>query len=125
MQLFIVMKIRIKIGSRKPWSIEKSDIDGVGVFAAKFMPKNTKIELAAFVTPTAPTAGPYKITEFGSKLNHQANSNSELRLEPDNSYWLYSTEDVEKGTELVVNYKKNPKYFSKLTKGFIEKNPKI
>lgn len=110
------------------WLIKESDIHGVGVFAAEDIPSDTKVACVATAkyTNIGDTAKlqmiTYDITEFGSKVNHQRECNVELRLVPGEDYWLYSTKDIEKGSELVLNYKGLPQYFSRTIKGFVEKN---
>jgi len=103
------------------WQAKKSNIHGIGNFASEDIPKNTMIEVVAFLT-WSDFSGLYEITEFGRQTNHQTNCNCELRLEAGDSYWLYSIKDIKEGSELVANYKKAPcPPFKRNIKGFVEK----
>ena len=98
------------------WYIAESKVHGNGVHASINIPKGTKV--AAVATPNK--WGYWSMTEFGSSVNHQKKGNCELRKEPDNSFWLYTTRDINKGVEFVSDYSQAPFPFNGSIQGFKE-----
>ena len=103
----------------KKYSIEKSDIQGKGVFASKNLKKGEFIGAVITNAGKDPrTKG--NQTDIRKKLNHQSSDNSIMKKE-DGDFNLYSKEDVKSGEELTTNYKNLPWWVNKDTAGFKEK----
>ena len=98
------------------WHISESKVHGIGAHASVNISRGTKLNVVALPNPW----GFWAMTKFGSRVNHQKNGNCELRKESDNSFWLYTTEDIIKGTEFVSDYTLAPFPFNKNIQGFKE-----
>lgn len=92
------------------WNIQHSDIDGEGVFAKYFIPKDTVIDIGInFSLGIFPN-----ITFFGSKLNHSYNANSALVFDPeDNIYNVQATINILPDNEITIDYRDTPFYIKK------------
>ena len=97
------------------WRILESRIHGVGVHASCTIPKNTKISKVLLNNK-----GVFLLTEFGRHVNHQKISNSELKLDKDGNFWLYSIVEINEGEEIVSDYSKAPLPFNSNIRGFKE-----
>ena len=93
-----------------------SDIHGIGAFASRDIDSKEMIGNAFY-----PKDKKIIQTELGARVNHQFNKNSILKKE-DESYNLYSTRSIKKGSEITANYKETPDFINKNTDGFKEKS---
>jgi len=104
------------IWAKSQWSIRESAVQGRGTFTNQEMERNTRVARVARIRPD----GHCVITAFGRLVNHRGLGNAELRLEG-NSYWLYTTDRVPAGAELVSDYRDVPGlHFDRNTEGFTE-----
>ena len=85
--------------------INKSNIQGVGVFTSKDIKNGNHI---------------YKVIDsnrninfIGSKINHSYKPNSILKKNIDNSYSLFAIKFINKNSEIVADYTNTPNFINK------------
>lgn len=91
----------------KKFTIKKSSIHGVGVFAKKNIEVNEIIHCVIHMLKQPNKEGHlFKITDdFGKYINHSSlNANSELIKLSDGNYHLTATKYIPKDTEILVDY---------------------
>ena len=86
------------------WYAMRSPIHGRGVFAARSLPRGTRIAKVA----DSKWYWWISITAFGALVNHQTKGNCALQRMPDRSYWLRALADVPAHAELVSDYARAP-----------------
>lgn len=97
--------------------VGNSNIHGKGLFTKTNIPKGTKIMLAADFNKY-PNDYENIITKLGKFINHINSANTEVRM-LNNFGYLYSTQNIQAGEELTVNYKTLPNnIFNKNIDGF-------
>ena len=113
------MMNRVKADSNidisRSYNFRDSDIHGTGTFASRDIESKEKIGNAFY-----PKDKKMMRTKLGATVNHQYNNNSILKKD-DETYNLYSTKGIKKGSEITANYKETPDFISKDTTGFKEK----
>lgn len=88
--------------------INKSTIHGEGLFAAKDL----------FIYEYLFTViKDHKITKIGEKINHSYSPNCVLARN-NNDFEIYSNENIDKDTELTVDYTFTPEYIKKPSQYF-------
>ena len=94
-------------GKHTNWTISQSKIDGVGVFATRWLTPGELIGMAIENTlGFIPT-----ITFFGSKVNHSYKANTVLRYDySTKTHNLYAIGCIAPGTELTADYRYTPMY---------------
>ena len=107
-----------------PIYISKSNIDGKGVFAGKDINANenvgTAIKVSSFKGNTEYPRD-FFITSIADRLNHKDNPNAKL-IKSGYIYKLVSNRKINKDSEITVDYKKNPIFVERNTKGFVQNN---
>ena len=96
--LAVVGKI---LGAKKngdKWKIKKSKIHGQGVFAKVKICKGELIDIGA-------EAGLVKQNWLSAKMNHHPDPNAQWHMSTDLSVKCYALRDIEKGEEIVNNYR--------------------
>ncbi len=83
--------------------IDKSNIHGVGVFAAK------NFDINEFIFTVIRN---HSITPIGRKINHSYKPNCVL-IKHRNDFHVYSNKKIDKYTELTVDYTFTPYYIKK------------
>ena len=91
-----------------------SEIHGTGAFASRDIPSKEMIG-EAFYSKNKKLLR----TELGTRVNHQFKNNSSLKKEGEN-YNLYSTREINEGSEITANYKNTPSFIDKDVRGFKE-----
>jgi hypothetical protein len=81
------------------FSIKKSDVHGVGVFANKDIPANTFLFKAIETNPLS-------TTRLGSKVNHSESPNIKLVKKNNDGWWARSIVDIKANNEVTSNYNK-------------------
>ena len=113
------MMNRVKADSNidisRSYNFRDSDIHGTGTFASRDIESKEKIGNAFY-----PKDKKMMRTKLGARVNHQFSNNSILKKD-DETYNLYSTKGIKKGSEITANYKETPDFISKDTTGFKEK----
>tara|TARA_R100001530_G_scaffold29735_1_gene23358 strand:- start:344 stop:724 length:381 start_codon:yes stop_codon:yes gene_type:complete len=113
------MMNRVKADSNidisRSYNFRDSDIHGTGTFASRDIESKEKIGNAFY-----PKDKKMMRTKLGARVNHQFKNNSILKKD-DETYNLYSTKGIKKGSEITANYKETPDFISKDTTGFKEK----
>ena len=106
----------------KKYSVQKSDINGKGVFASKNLKKGELVGLAVTDEEAVTDTKNFRDarTEIGRYLNHQNKENAALKSE-NNTLNTYAKNTIKKGEEITVNYKKGPNYVDGDVEGFKEK----
>ena len=106
----------------KKYSIEKSDIQGKGVFASKNFKKGELVGMAVTDEEALKPSSTFKDarTKLGKYLNHQTKHNASLKSE-NNTLNIYTEKAINKDDEITVNYKKGPNYIDGDLEGFKEK----
>ena len=101
----------------KPYVIRKSNIDGIGVIAHKDFKKGELIDTAIEREDLVLKADTR--TNFGKSLNHQKNCNANQKSEnnmlnvyacENNMLNVYACKDINKGSEITIDYNKAPWY---------------
>ena len=106
----------------KKYSIEKSDIQGKGVFASKNFKKGELVGMAVTDEEAVTDVVNFRDarTDLGKYLNHQNKENAALKSE-NNTLIIYTNVPIRKDEEITVNYKKGPNYIEGDVEGFKEK----
>ena len=86
-----------------PLTINQSKIDGVGLFAQNFIPKNKEIFICIVND---------EITRIGSLINHSWNPNAIVIEKNNDSYSVNSIKDIKKGEEITANYNIGTPYWT-------------
>ena len=121
---------RKTLSEHKKYSIDKSNIEGEGVFATH------DIEKGEFIGIPIPDEN--KFAEFvrtrndkldtrsnlAKKLNHQSENNCIVKSE-NNNLNMYAQNDIKKGDEITIDYKNSPWYINKEITGFKENKSKL
>jgi len=90
------------------WYVGKSSIAGRGAFAARPIQEGEAIDIGIDYFLFVPF-----VTEFGSRINHSWNPNSDVAYdENDAVYYVRANRRLSPKTEITVDYRKTP--------GFIE-----
>jgi len=97
--LSVIGKILGEQKNGEKWKIKKSKIHGQGVFAKFKICKNELIDIGA-------EAGLVKKNWLSAKMNHHPDPNAEWHMSKDLSVKCYAIKDIEKGEEIVNNYRK-------------------
>lgn len=92
--------VSVKIGPSK--------IEGEGVFAETDIPKNINIGKAIAKNEIS---WPF-VTEFGGKINHSYQPNTNL-VEYKDEYYLVSNKFIKAGTEITADYNSTPFFIEK------------
>ena len=104
-----------------PIYISKSNIDGKGVFAGKDINANenvgTAIEVSSF-RDNMEYPGDFSVTNIGDRVNHKDSPNAKL-IKSGYIYQLVSNRKINKDSEITIDYKKNPIFVERDTKGFV------
>lgn len=91
------------------WKIDKSPIQGKGVFALNKISSGTKIGVGIYFQYwILPIITP----EFGSMINHSYNANTKL-IYDDDKWYIVSNKPILAGQELTLNYNDTPWYIQK------------
>lgn len=94
-------------GKHTNWTIAKSNIEGHGVFATRWLPPGELIGVAIVDTLGFIPS----VTFFGSKVNHSYKPNTVLRYDYETkTHNLYATKNIAPGTELTADYRHTPMY---------------
>ena len=109
------VKADSNIDISRSYNFRDSDIHGTGTFASRDIESKEKIGNAFY-----PKDKKMMRTKLGARVNHQFSNNSILKKD-DETYNLYSTKGIKKGSEITANYKETPDFISKDTTGFKEK----
>ena len=88
------------------YSVDRSGIHGVGIFAAKHLPAKSFVGLAIDSEKTI-TRG------FGSLINHSYKPNSRLVGRHDGTWWIQTIRPVKSGEEITANYNHTPPFIEK------------
>lgn len=93
------------------WVISKSKIEGIGVFSAFDIKKDSFIgTVIVYVLYFFPVI----TRDFGSMINHSHNPNSKLEYNEDKRTWeLLAIKDIFLGTEITVDYDDTPWFIEK------------
>lgn len=102
----------LKIEGNINWYISNSKIHGQGIFANKNLYYGDVLDVAAIEVKIPNEESIFRITHFGSKINHSRLPNAELLLN-NGKYIVVLCNNVAKGQEITLNYDKNPKHFAK------------
>jgi SET domain-containing protein len=106
-------------GGNEIYIVKKSDIEGVGVFANKFIKKDERIGLAFEHKKTSAGTVNANITpEFGSLINHCVINDNTYLQEDNNKFYIHAKKNIPKGTELTSNYNNAPDTVDKNVKHF-------
>ena len=106
-------------GGNEIYIVKKSDIEGVGVFANKFIKKDERIGLAFEHKKTSAGTVNVNITpEFGSLINHCVINDTTYLQEDNNKFYIHAKKNLSKGTELTTNYNNAPDTVDKNVKHF-------
>jgi len=84
--------------------IKKSNIQGVGVFTEENIPFGKVIGIVI--------ENDFRITPFGSKLNHSWSPNVVLK-EHNGKYYAVTLTNISSGTEITVDYRQTPNFIKK------------
>jgi hypothetical protein len=88
-----------------------SKIHGYGIFSKNDVESNKKLFKVVDKN--------YNISELGKYVNHSYNSNSYLNNE-NNEWFLYSSNKISPGEEVVANYDKNPWFLKKSESWYVK-----
>ena len=90
----------------KKFTVKKSTIHGLGVFANKNIEKNEIIHCAIKLLDHPDKNGnTYKITnDFGVLINHSSLKDNTELIKLKDGYYLIATKYIPKNTEILVNY---------------------
>lgn len=96
-------------GQNKIWVILPSPIQGVGVFARKWLVPGEMIGVGIVYTLGLIP----RVTFFGGKLNHSYNANALLRYDKNTNTWnLYAAKDIAPGKEILLDYRDTPPFIA-------------
>lgn len=84
--------------------LDKSNIQGVGIFMNINIPVNYVIDIAI--------KDWYYITQFGSKINHSWNPNC-IQVQNGSNYYIISKRPIQKGEEITIDYRNAPSWIKK------------
>ena len=87
-----------------PLVIDKSNIEGVGLFTTQKIKKDTDIFVGI---------KDFNVTRIGSLINHSWNPNTIVSKKNDYLYTIKSINDINPGDELTVNYNVNTPIYIK------------
>lgn len=88
------------------YRIDKSKIEGEGIFANKKISENQIIGLPLYVNFYI---FPIITKELGKKINHSSNPNAKLVKDPTYLKWyLVATRKISKNEEITMNYENTP-----------------
>lgn len=88
------------------YRIDKSKIEGEGIFANKKISENQTIGLPLYVKFYI---FPIITKELGKKINHSSNPNAKLVKDPMCLKWyLVATRKISKNEEITMNYENTP-----------------
>lgn len=94
--------INADTGGAPLWVIKKSQIHGEGVIANKSFNPGDLIDIAFIkIYNSGDFAKDFRITQFGSHLNHSYSPNAETN----ESYQTVATKKIEPGDEISVDYR--------------------
>lgn len=97
-------KNKKNININNEYSIEKSNINGLGVFS------NIYIKKGEYLFEVVNTDK--KISYLGSYVNHCNKPNTKL-VEHNNTWWLISLDDILPNTEVIADYNDTPYFIKK------------
>lgn len=84
-------------------TIQKSEIDGLGIFATSDIKPNEYIGITHFKDARAEENGLIR-TPLGGFLNHSADNNCVLKENPGGVLYMMTSKYINKGEELTLNY---------------------
>jgi len=103
------MSTNEKFGKNSTWVILPSPIQGVGVFARRWIYPGEMIGVG--ITYTFGFVP--QITYFGSKLNHSYAPNALLRYDENTKTWnIYAAIDIPPGQEIIMDYRDTPPFIA-------------
>jgi len=100
----IILSGLVLLLSDNNFYVAKSKIHGIGLFVNNKYKKGEKIMIVI--------ENNKNITPLATKINHSNNANTIIKKISD-GWYIYSTEDIDKNTELTINYNDTPDFIVK------------
>lgn len=107
--VIVIFVIVIQNYNKKKYKIQKSNINGVGVFATTNIDKDEKIDIAFKNIRISKNYIYADINKyFGSKINHCDNKYNTYLVQSGNDFYVHARHNIKKGDEITINYNNTP-----------------